>query len=326
MPSLVPKAWQEPSFESLQHLQAAAVRDVQVARIVLGLFEAIVGRSELHLFADPKWKLHDIESLPLKERRAARAVLDWGRNPRLILNGLLCAQATITDAVWKMRRNSPLGRRHARIANGLRKKYPGLKPDGRPRPANLQPVEVLSNDWGRPLGLGTLRRLHALEVSQIEIRKYREPFYAAWAERSANIELAPDGYTIQRIAIDVPVEKIPPPRVIYGVLEDFFETGTEGVVWSVFDENERGYDGLHSIDEGDHLTILDPQGCRIWAGKIRCDHKAGYRRYPGNPRDGQPSALGYWVRWTQRGFKPDDWARFFIRGGREKLRGILRKR
>ncbi len=36
---------------------------------------------------------------------------------------------------------------------------------------------------------------------------------------------------------------------------DFFETGTEGTIWSVLDDDERGYEALHTIDDGDHLTI-----------------------------------------------------------------------
>lgn len=326
MSRYIPRRFEGPPIKALKRLEAAALADFATARVTLGLFNAILGISDRTLFPEDKWKISDLQSLPLKARRAAQATLEWGARRRLIVNELVRAQAAITEAVWKMRRESPLGRRCTRIAKELRKKHPPLEPDGRPRPSNLQSLEVLEEEWGRPLGTGTILRLRALGASQIEIRKYQEPFYAAWAERAAYVDLSPDGYTIQRIKIDVACERSPPTKVIFGVLEDFFETGTEGVVWSVYDEDERGYDGLHPIDEGDHLTILDELGHQIWAGTIRCDRKTGWRPFPLNPNDGQPCALGHRVHWTQRGFKPDDWARFFIRYGRPRLKGILRKK
>lgn len=73
----------------------------------------------------------------------------------------------------------------------------------------------------------------------------------------------------------VAIGKEPRKRVIHGTLEDFFETGTEGVVWSVSDDDDIGYPGLHPIKEGDHLTILDELGQRIWAGRISATEKPG---------------------------------------------------
>jgi hypothetical protein len=141
-----------------------------------------------------------------------------------------------------------------------------------------------------------------------------------------NIRLNSDGYTVESIQftfeVDPPTAK---PRKIEGSLFDFFETGTEGVLWAVADDESFGHDNLHFIEAGDHLSILDQLGYKLWSGVISCDRKAGWCRYPLNPKYGQPLALGHWVHWTQKGFEPDEWARYFIRPEYDRLRGILKK-
>lgn len=51
----------------------------------------------------------------------------------------------------------------------------------------------------------------------------------------------------------------------------------------------------------------------MFDGVVDEDRETGYAEYPRNPGSGQPAALGLWIHWTQRGFAPDDWARFFVR-------------
>lgn len=299
--------------------------DFSAAQVVLRLFDSILGSTDRALLPNYDSALSDIEVLPSRLRRSARAVFEWGSKRGIILNELFRSRHNVAAAIIRMRRSSPYGRRRLRIANELRAKYPPLKPDHRPRPATPQTLDVLSREIGHALGYGTIRRLMALSPSQIEIRLHRDPCYAAWAERAAHIQLQPDGYSIADITMVVSVEKPVPSTEITGMLEDYFETGTEGVIWSVYDDDEHGYDGLHTIEEGDYLTICDQLGRHKWAGTIRCDRKAGWKRYPLNPQFGQPCALGHWVHWTQKGFKPDEWARFFIRPARDRLRAILKK-
>ena len=55
---------------------------------------------------------------------------------------------------------------------------------------------------------------------------------------------------------------------IVGVLEPFFETGTEGTIWSVYEDGKKGYDGLYIIHTGDHLIIYGEEREIIFKGKI----------------------------------------------------------
>jgi hypothetical protein len=315
-----------PPLEHLRRLENVASTDIAIAGIILRLFDLILGARDRVLFPDYDSALNDIEVLPTRCRAHARAVFAWGSKRRIILNELIRARHAVAFAIVRIRRHSPFGRRRIRIANKLKAKYPALKPDGRPRPENPQTLEILGEEIGRPVGPGAIRRISAFSPSQIEIRGHQNPCSASLTDRAVCIRRHADGYTIERITMVLSVARPAESKVISGVLEDFFETGTEGVVWSVYDEDEYGYDGLHTIDEGDHLTIFNQLGHRLWAGRIRCDRKSGWKRYLGNPRYGQPCALGRWIHWTQKGFKPDDWARFFIRPKRDRLRAILKKR
>lgn len=107
-----------------------------------------------------------------------------------------------------------------------------------------------------------------------------------------------------------------PEVVIHGVLEDFFETGTEGVCWSVYEDGKQGYDGLHVLGGGEHLRVTDETGAVRFEGFIEPDTKKGWVAYASNAPDenyGQPTALGMWIHWTQSGWEPDDWAALFFR-------------
>jgi|GEM_PF-5990356 len=106
-----------------------------------------------------------------------------------------------------------------------------------------------------------------------------------------------------------------PETVVHGTLHDYFETGTEGVMWAVYEDGKTGYDGLHVLDAGHHLRVTDETGAVRFEGFIEPDLERGWMEYPGRPGEGygQPCALGMWVHWTQSGWEPDDWAALFVR-------------
>lgn len=97
-----------------------------------------------------------------------------------------------------------------------------------------------------------------------------------------------------------------------GILYGFFETGTEGVIWVLIKDDMKGYEALENIQEGDHLKVCDHDNKTVFDAVIKEDHKSGWTEYPLNPGHGQPAALGYWIHWTQAGWKPDEWAQLFF--------------
>lgn len=99
---------------------------------------------------------------------------------------------------------------------------------------------------------------------------------------------------------------------IRGKLEAYFETGTEGVLWAVYEDGKQGYDGLHILQQDDLLKIFGKDGSVVFSGRIDQDRQTGWAPYPFGNGNGQPVALGMWVHWTQRGYQPDDWARLFV--------------
>lgn len=109
---------------------------------------------------------------------------------------------------------------------------------------------------------------------------------------------------------------------VSGVALGYFETGTEGMVWTVFtDEPLPGrstdapdfYRRLLVVDPGDHMRITSPAGdIVLFDGVIEPDSKIGWTEYPRNPGHGQPVAFGCWIHWTQTGWDAETWAALFL--------------
>jgi hypothetical protein len=102
---------------------------------------------------------------------------------------------------------------------------------------------------------------------------------------------------------------------IIGKLDPFSETGTEGVIWSLHENGKEGYDGLHCLGEGDHLTVYDPVDNTkvVWQGNIDLEYERNYRPFPMNPEYGQQEVGGMWVHGIQRTVTPEDWGTWFYK-------------
>jgi len=113
-----------------------------------------------------------------------------------------------------------------------------------------------------------------------------------------------------------------PSGEVRGFLTPFFETGTEGVVWSLDDPGLPGYDSLHPLMNGDELRILDDAGGTLWEGVVRLNRTTGLLpHYPGG-EPAQQAVLGYWVDGFQEGMDPEAWSRLFFEGRRAVLREV----
>lgn len=108
-----------------------------------------------------------------------------------------------------------------------------------------------------------------------------------------------------------------------GKLEAFWETGTEGVLWRLNDENKiegakHPTDSLVSIDTGDHLKVISDEDQVVFDSiivKTTKSNRVGWANYAGS----QQVAGSHWCHWLQHGTDPDFWAYIFNSGYRAEL-------
>ena len=119
---------------------------------------------------------------------------------------------------------------------------------------------------------------------------------------------------------------------IYGTLDNYFETGMEGVYWALNNAPSgfvkyASHDDLFIIEDGDYLEIYDPNALYsqrehivLWAGVIIQDTQSLKVKRPFNPEVEQQNVGGYWVHWLQKGFEDHEhWCRLFVLGYPAKL-------
>jgi hypothetical protein len=106
----------------------------------------------------------------------------------------------------------------------------------------------------------------------------------------------------------------PLPLLLAGQLDPFFETGTEGVIWSLLLPGVPGYDNWVPLADGDRLRIYGAQGTVAWEGPVHLEHQRRYRPYPMNPACGQQEVFGFWVHGFQADVDPEVWATAFFTG------------
>ncbi|MBA4072718.1 MAG: hypothetical protein C0497_12910 [Gemmatimonas sp.] len=111
-----------------------------------------------------------------------------------------------------------------------------------------------------------------------------------------------------------------------GHLVAWWETGTEGVYWSLVTDwsaTERSHDNLYVLEEGDVLTIFNEDGSVAWHGKIAWDLHTRRLQSPFNSDRIQQEVAGLWVHGLQRGVDAETWADYFM--GHEMLLPTIRQ-
>lgn len=115
-------------------------------------------------------------------------------------------------------------------------------------------------------------------------------------------------------------KKTKSPTIIDGVLEAFAETGTEGIIWSIYDEKhntadgKRQYSGLNSIKNGDILTVFNDKARKdvLWEGKVKLEFETQKQAALFNPNYKQQAVFGFWVHGLQEGMDAKQWAKMFF--------------
>jgi len=291
----------------------------------MGLFEAVLGWGRQTLFPGYQGALADCRRLPINLQKDAWALVEWAISGLPIAgNEVHISSKKIESHVRQMRSSSDLGRHFLNRARRLKRLYPEL-----PKAkwgASGATHRIMQDEVGKPLTERVVSLAATFRPKFLQIVQHDAYLNSTWTCGVLTIRLNDDAYTVKEITLAAPEpkqSKTPAQRRFEGELIDFFETGTEGVIWMLEDDSRFGRAALEAICEGDHLMILDALGNIVWRGVIRCDKKIGFRPYPMNPEYGQQCALGHWVHWIQEGFEPDEWAKFFIRPDYDRLRGIL---
>jgi len=312
---------------AIEALEKGACKDIQVAKLTLGLYAIICRMPEEDLFPGYKWANTDIWRFPQGLRPCVKSVLQWSSGKRVVLNALLLSRLQIIAATESRLRRTPHSRRRRKIADMLRQKYPYLKAEVAKVNDALTEAKVLGDMVGQPISEDIILLMRACGSGRPEIRRHSDPWSYPHAAGAMSVRLGADGYTVKSISMTVAAPALRgKPKVVDGLLGEYFATGTEGLQWIIEDFDGLGFEKLHWIEAGDHLTIQDRLGLKLWSGEIKCDRKAGWKPYPMNPKYGQPCALGYWIHWTQKGFKPEKWAQLFVRSGHDRLYGILTRK
>jgi len=101
--------------------------------------------------------------------------------------------------------------------------------------------------------------------------------------------------------------------IIKGKLDPFCETGTEGVVWCLYEDGKTGYDGLHLLMDNDYLAILDPNDNTkvIWEGHISLEYSTNCQPHPLNPNYMFQIIDGQGVKGIQVDIEPSVWFEWF---------------
>ncbi|MCK5043934.1 hypothetical protein KAR52_02960 [Candidatus Pacearchaeota archaeon] len=99
-----------------------------------------------------------------------------------------------------------------------------------------------------------------------------------------------------------------------GTLEAFWETGTEGVWWMLYDYDDKGYNSLHTLDKGDYLKVYQNKDKKKihWEGKICEDREINLEKISGGYPYPRQVISNYYVHWLQKECDSKFWADMFF--------------
>jgi hypothetical protein len=100
---------------------------------------------------------------------------------------------------------------------------------------------------------------------------------------------------------------------LQGTLLFWSETGTEGGHWALQEDRYPGsYDGLHVLEDGDHLRVLNEDGSSRWEGLIQLKSYPAFTEH----------VFNCWIHADQIGMERQAWAEMFFK----QLKAELQKK
>jgi len=190
---------QEPSG-ALRRLEAAAGRDLGVARLTIGLFEAILGRELPVLFPGYRGSLLDCRRFPKRLQKDAKILTDWAITPAPgQMNAFYSCANRIEAGVRLMRARSVLGRNLRRRANSLMLRNP-LLPKEKWR-SNGITFPLMREEIGKPLNEAIMLRAAAFRPQVLQIVPDNAFMNGTWTPGTLTVRLNSDGYTVADITL-----------------------------------------------------------------------------------------------------------------------------
>lgn len=106
---------------------------------------------------------------------------------------------------------------------------------------------------------------------------------------------------------------------ITGILDAFWEQGTEGIIWTVYDpahntaDGKRQYSGLSLIENGDKLRVFNDAAKQqvLWEGEVDLDYKCDVVMHHIFPQVVSQRIDGSNVHGIPHNMNPSEWYRLF---------------
>ena len=183
-------------------MEDAAKGDLTVARLTLGLFEAVLGFQREVLFPGYRGALLDCLRFPLTLQSDVRTLVDWALNPSGVdTQAIYACSKEIELRVRAMRSRSPLGRHFRRRAARLMRQNPQL-PKAEWGPFGTM-YQLMRQEIGRPLTERTVKSAAALKPQVLQIVPHDAYLNSTWTVGTLTIRINEDGYTVQDITLAV---------------------------------------------------------------------------------------------------------------------------
>ena len=180
----------------------AACEDIGVARLTLGVFQALLGTGRQALFPGYEGALLDWNRFPKKLHKDVRSLVDWALDSSGgQMHAIYACTRSIELHVRKIRSRSPLGKQFRRRARRLMRLNPEL-PRAKWRPFGSV-YKLMSEEIGRPLTERIVTSASGLRPKILQIVPHDAYLNSTWTVGAMTIRLNNDGYTIENITLCV---------------------------------------------------------------------------------------------------------------------------